>query len=123
MVVNQKGQSCRPGHAAASRSSFAVLAWVVVFSLVTAVASSEVLSLRCGTTTGGETPGEGRSLPDLPFNVQRGYGFIGGKAQVLETGTNLLETGTDLLMDSIHALAGLASLYRHWQSLMKTEWA
>lgn len=87
MVVNQKGQSCRPGHAAGSRSSFTVMAWAVVFFLVTGSACSEVLSLRCGMTAAGEAPGEGRSLPDLPFNVQRGYGFIGGKAGVLETGT------------------------------------
>ena len=86
MVVNQKGQSCRPGWAKGSQSSLVVLAWAAVFSLVTGSAWGEVLSLRCGVSTPAEIPGEGRSLPDLPFNVQRGYGFIGGKAGALEAG-------------------------------------
>ena len=85
MVVNQKGQSCRPGQATGSGSFLSVLAWAAVFSLVTGSAWSEVLSLRCGITTTRGVPAEGRSLPDLPFNVERGYGFIGGKAGVLET--------------------------------------
>lgn len=104
MVVNQKGRCRRPDSRVDSRNLFPVfgragrrtfsflpagwaLSVLLVLSFSSAAAWSQSLSLRCGITASREIAGGRRSLPDLPFNTDRGYGFIGGAAGALERGS------------------------------------
>ena len=48
---------------------------------------SESLTLRCGAVVSRKLEGEDKGLPDLPFSVNRGYGYIGGNSGALEAGT------------------------------------
>jgi len=55
--------------------------------LVMDAAWSESLTLRCGAVASRKLEGEDKGLPDLPFSVNRGYGYIGGASGALEAGT------------------------------------
>ena len=98
MVVNQEGccpssrspVATRSGRRPSRLAGFSpgkLLSGLLVFLLLgSANAWSQPLSVRCGMTVSREVEGESRSLPDLPFNVSRGYGFIGGSSGALEAG-------------------------------------
>ena len=54
--------------------------------LVMDAAWSESLTLRCGAVVSRKLEGEDKALPDLPFSVNRGYGYIGGTSGALDAG-------------------------------------
>ena len=66
---------------------------MVLFTLLASLflgmdaAWSESLTLRCGAVASRKLEGEDKGLPDLPFSVNRGYGYIGGTSGTLEAGT------------------------------------
>ena len=66
---------------------------MVLFTLLASLflgmdaAWSESLTLRCGAVASRKLKGEDKGLPDLPFSVNRGYGYIGGTSGALEAGT------------------------------------
>ncbi|MEE3055355.1 MAG: CotH kinase family protein [Planctomycetota bacterium] len=99
MVVNQEGccpnsrspVATRLGRRPSRLPGFSpgkLLPGLLAFLLLSSAdAWSQPLSVRCGMTVSREVEGESRSLPDLPFNVSRGYGFIGGSSGALKAGT------------------------------------
>ena len=64
-----------------------LLTLLASFFLGLDAAWSESLTLRCGAVVSRKLKGEDKGLPDLPFSVNRGYGYIGGTSGALEAGT------------------------------------
>ena len=91
MVVNQAkwvpGSFSPMAHWRSGGRSAAFFILLATLLMVPDRARSESLSLRCGSASSRQLEGEEKGLPDLPFNISRGYGYIGGAAGALETGT------------------------------------